>query len=368
MRIAEWHIYQRDLPVKDGPYTFAGQEVWTLDTTLVRLVSDTGIEGWGEVCPLGARYAPVSAGIVRAALTEIGESLIGVTADFNSVMCAVDTRILGQNYARSALDIAVHDLMGKALRVPVATLLGGAMTDRLPSYFATGIGDPDEIARLAADKVAWGYPRIQVKIGGRDVAEDIATLRKVHEAVGGHALLAADANRGLSQRDALRLSRECAAIPFALEQPCSSIEEVAAIRAQISHPIYLDESMTDLNTVLRVVGEGLADGFGMKLSRLGGLRPFSAFRDICATRGLFHTCDDSWGGDIVAAACAHMGAACDSKRLEAVWLATPYVEGSYVPDCPVSVEAGHVLLPKGPGLGLAIDAAQFDTPLASFGG
>jgi len=200
------------------------------------------------------------------------------------------------------------------------------------------------------------------------VAEDIATIRKVHEAVAGRARLAVDANRGLSTRDALRLCRECPDVPFVLEQPCNTIEEVAAIRGQVSHPIYLDESIVDLNTVLRAVGDGLVDGFGMKVSRLGGLRAFSAFRDICAARGLFHTCDDSWGGDIVAAACTHMGAACDPKWLEAVWLATPYIEGSYTPETPVRVEGGHIRLPQGPGLGIVPDAAQFGPPVASFGG
>ncbi len=368
MRLAEFHIYQKDLPVRYGPYTFAGQQVWSLDTTVVRLVSDTGVEGWGEVCPLGARYAPVSAAGVRATLMQVGEALIGTSITINSIAQAIDGQVNGQSYARSAIDIAAHDLLGKAMGVPVATLLGGAVANRLPSYFATGIGDPDDIAQLAADKVAQGFPRIQIKVGGRDVAEDIATVRKVHEAVGGLARLAVDANRGLSARDALRLSRECPDVPFVLEQPCNTIEEVAAIRHQINHPIYLDESMVDLNTVLRVVGVGLVDGFGMKLSRLGGLRPFSAFRDIAAARGLPHTCDDSWGGDIVAAACIHMGATVAPSQLEAVWLSTPYVAETYVPEAPVTVEAGHVNLPDGPGLGITPDVAQFGAPVASFGG
>lgn len=368
MRLAEFHVYQKDLPVKDGPYTMSGQQVWSLDTTIVRLVSDTGVEGWGEVCPVGPLYAPVQAGGIRAALAEIGACLIGASLNINAVTRAIDGQINGQNYARSAIDIAVHDLLGKALGVPVATLLGGALATRLPSYFATGIGEPDEIARLAAEKVKDGFPRIQIKVGGRDVAEDVATVRKVWEVVGDRARLAVDANRGLKARDALRLSRECHDVPFVLEQPCNTIEEVAAIRNQIGHPIYLDESMVDLNTVLRVIGDGLADGFGMKVSRLGGLRPFSAFRDMAAARSLPHTCDDSWGGDIVAAACIHMGATVAPAQLEAVWLSTPYVENSYVPEAPVTVQAGHVALPEGPGLGITPDPAGFGDPVMSFGG
>ena len=367
MRIAEVHIFQKDLPVKDGPYTMAGREVFELDSTIVRLVSDTGVVGWGEVCPLGPLYAPVTAKTVRAALSDIAPALIGSEVAPAIIGRAMDNAVLGQNYARSAIDLAVWDMIGKSLNQPVATLLGGALRTRMPSYFATGIGEPDDIAGLAKEKVREGYPRIQIKAGGRDVAEDIATVRKVWEAVGTSARLAVDCNRGLNQRDALRLSRECQDIPFALEQPCETIEEIAAIRPLIHHPVLLDESITDVNTALRVIREGLVDGFGMKISRLGGLTPFAAFRDICAARGLPHTVDDSWGGNIVAAACAHMGATVGEKTLEAVWLATPYQADHYGPDAPILVEDGHVNLPEGPGLGINPDPEQFAAPVLSEG-
>jgi L-alanine-DL-glutamate epimerase-like enolase superfamily enzyme len=368
MRIAEVHVYQKDLPVKDGPYTMSGQDVYELDTTIVRLVSDTGLAGWGEVCPVGPLYAPVTAKTIRAALVDVAPKLIGAEVTPRAVEAAIATAVMGHNYANSAIDIAIYDMMGKALGVPAATLLGGALRNRLPSYFATGIGEPSEIARLAKEKVHEGYPRIQIKAGGRDVAQDIATLRKVWEAVGNSAKLAVDCNRGLNQRDALRLSRECRDIPFTLEQPCNTIEEVAAIRPLIHHPMFLDESIVDLNTALRVIADGLVDGFGMKVSRLGGLSRFAAFRDICAARGLPHTVDDSWGGNIVAASCAQMGATVAPGLLEGVWLATPYQAEHYGPDAPVTVEDGHVMLPDGPGLGIAPDPAQFEVPVISEGG
>ena len=319
------------------------------------------------MCPLGPLYAPVTANTVRAALREIAPALIGVEVAPAIVARTMAATVNGQNYARSAIDIAVWDLMGKSLGLPVSTLLGGALRNRMPSYFATGIGEPDEIARLAKEKVREGYPRIQIKAGGRDVSMDIETIHKVWESVGRSARLAVDCNRGLNQRDALRLSQECTDIPFALEQPCDTIEEIAAIRPLVRHAMLLDESITDLNTALRVIGEGLVDGFGMKISRLGGLTDFRAFRDICSARGLTHTVDDSWGGNIVAAACAQMGATVPDATLEGVWLATPYQAENYRPDAPVSVEQGYVNLPKGPGLGICPDPEQFGNPIISEG-
>lgn len=368
MKIAQIHVFKKDLPVKDGPYTMAGQEVFDLDTTIVQLISDTGISGWGEVCPLGSLYAPVSAGTVRAALAEIAPLLIGVEIAPGIITRAIDGAVNGQNYARAAIDIAVWDVIGKSLGQPVASLLGGALRTRMPSYYATGIGDPDDIAALAKEKVREGYPRIQIKAGGREIAQDIATLRKVWEGIGTTARLAVDCNRGLNQKDALRLSRECQDIPFVLEQPCNTIEEIAAIRPLVHHPLFLDESIIDLNTSIRVIGEGLVDGFGMKISRLGGLSNFATFRDICAARGLPHTVDDSWGGNIIAAACAHMGATVPEKTLEGVWLATPYQTDHYGPDAPILIENGHVTLPEGPGLGINPDADQFGPPIISEGG
>ena len=92
-----------------------------------------------------------------------------------------------------------------------------------------------------------------------------------------------------------------------MEQPTNTIDELRAIRSQVNHPIYMDESGVDLNVVIRAATEGLVDGFGMKVTRLGGLMNMAIFRETCNALSLPHTCDDSWGGDIIAAACAHIG-------------------------------------------------------------
>ena len=309
MRIAEIHIYAYDLPVKNGPYTMAKAEVYSLDTTLVKIVADNGLVGWGETCPVGPTYAEAHAAGARAALAQMAPGLIGCECWPATLHRQMDAQLNGHNYAKAALDIALYDLLGKHLGVSVADLLGGAMADRVPSYYATGVGAPDDIARLAKEKLDEGYPRLQIKVGGRPVELDIETIRKVWEQIRGSGMrLAVDGNRGWTTRDALRVSRECPEIPFIMEQPCNTIEDLAKIRPQVSHGIYMDENSVDLNTVISAAGTGLVDGFGMKVTRIGGLQRMSTFRDICEVRNLPHTCDDSWGGDIIAAACVQMGA------------------------------------------------------------
>lgn len=367
MKIAELHIYAHDLPVKNAPYRMAMTEVWALPTTIVRLVSDTGVVGWGETCPVGATYAEMHVGGVQAALRAIGQGMIGYDVASLLLHQRMDGLLNGHNYAKAAIDIAAHDLMGRAFGVPVATLLGGALTDRIPSYYSTIVGDPDETARIAAEKAAEGYPRLQIKVGGRPVEVDVETVRKVWERVRGtHVRIAVDGNRSLTTRDALTLSRDCMDVPLVLEQPCNTIEELQKIRPQLRHGLYMDENGTNLNTVVSAIGSGLIDGFGMKITRIGGLQPMRVFRDICAVRTLPHTCDDSWGGDIIAAACAHVGASVQPRLMEGAWLAQPYIEGHYDSRNGVRIEGGHIRLPDGPGLGVVPDEGVFGAPLASF--
>lgn len=367
MKIAEIHIYQHDLPVKNGPYTMANAQVWALDTTLVKLVSDTGLIGWGETCPVGPTYAESHAGGARAALAQMAPGLIGAEVAPLTLHRTMDGLLNGHNYARAAIDIAAHDLLGKHLGVSVSDLLGGAATDRIPSYYATGVGTPDDIARLARDKLAEGYPRLQIKVGGRPVEIDIEVIRKVWEVIKGSGMrLAVDGNRGWTTRDALRVSRECPDVPFIMEQPCNTIEDLQKIRPQITHGLYMDENSTSLNTVITAAGTGLVDGFGMKVTRIGGLHPMRAFRDICEARNLPHTCDDSWGGDIIAAACTHIGATVRPDLLEGVWLAAPYIEGNYDSENGIRIEGGHITVPTGPGLGVIPDEALFGQPVTQF--
>ena len=366
MKIQRITLFQHDLPVRGGAYRMANASVTHLDSIIVRVESDCGAVGWGETCPVGSTYAPSHAEGARAALTKMAPHLIGTDLDKLVLLNRrMNCLLNGHHYAKAAIDIAAYDAIGRKTDRSVADLLGGAVTDRVPSYYATSVGEPDEIARIARDKADEGYPRLQIKISGRPVEMDIEVVRKVWEAVGNRVRLAVDGNRGMPTRDALLLSQACRDIPFVLEQPCDTLEEIAAIRAQLCHPIYLDEGATDLPTVIRAAN-GLVDGFGMKITRIGGLTPMATFRDLCEARDLPHTVDDSWGGDIIAAACVQLGATVSPKAYEGTWLAQPYIEGHYDPAGGVTVEDGHIALPTGPGLGITPDPTVFSLEVAQF--
>ena len=367
MRITEIHIYRKELPVLDGPYTMSTMAIHSLDATIIKMVCDSGLVGWGEVVPLGPLYQPQHARGARAAIAELAPGLIGHDS-LNPLLLRrrMDELLNGHLYAKAAIEIAQMDLMAKNYGVRVCDLLGGAAVDRVPAYFATGIGSPDDIARLSRDKADQGYRRIQIKAGGRDVSVDIEVVRKVWETVGNRVQIVVDPNRGMTAADAKRLSLSCSDIPFALEQPCRTMEEVVSIRSQIVHPIILDECLEGLNDVMRAISMGACDAFGLKITRMGGLNAMATIRDICAARSIPHTCEDSWGGDILAAAIVHIASTVEPRLLEAAWTPGNYIEEHYDPENGIQVQGGQFKLPDGMGLGISPDENRIGSLQASY--
>jgi len=127
----------------------------------------------------------------------------------------------------------------------------------------------------------------------------------------------------------------------------------------------VNENTEGPHDILRAIQMGICDGFGLKLTRLGGVNPFVTVRDLCEIRSLPHTCEDTWGGDIVAAACVQVAATIDPKLMEAVWIAGTYIEENYDPENGIRVVNGHIKVPTGPGLGITPDEKLFGEPISS---
>ncbi|MEI9425411.1 mandelate racemase [Mesorhizobium sp. Cs1299R1N1] len=367
MKIKRIRVFEKKLSIPGGEVKVGQATLSELDSTIVQVTSECGAVGWGETCPVGPIYGPSHSLGARAAIMEMGPGLIGASLSPVLLHRKMNSLLNGHSYAKAAFDIAAHDLIGKKTGMRVADLLGGAATEHVPFYFFVGIGGVDEVVRSVKDAQAEGYVRIQTKIGGRPVEEDIEVVRKVGEVLKKGVRWAVDGNRSLPVRDAIFLSRQCQDLQFVLEQPCNTIEEIAALRPKAQHPIYIDESGVDLSTVVRVIGSELCDGFGMKITRIGGLQPMATFRDICEARSMPHTSDDSWGGDIIGAACVHLGATVKPSLFEGCsWVNEILDESHYDPNSALRVIDGHVLLPARPGLGLEIDETMFGAAIADF--
>ncbi len=367
MNICEIHVYQKDLHIVDGPYTMSTMTLDSIDTTIVKIVSDSNLIGWGEVAPLGPNYQPQHALGARAAIAQMSPWLIGRSClDYLPLRRHMDSLLNGHNYAKAAIEIAVMDLVGKHHGARVCDLLGGAVRERLPAYYAVGIGNPVQTAQTAVEKINTGYKRLQFKIGGRDVATDIAVIKEVWKTIGDQAQIVVDANRGLTASQAMRFSLSCRDIPLTMEQPCNTMEEVKSIRPQICHPLAIDENLESISDVLRAISMDVCDAFGLKISRLGGLSAMATVRDICEARSIPHSMEDSWGGDITSAAILHMAATVKPEMLEGVWTSGNYIEEHYDPINGIKVNNGFFDLPAGPGLGITPDESRIGTLVASY--
>lgn len=369
MKIRQIRLYQHDLEVTDGRYDMSISHVEALDSTVVAVETDSGLIGYGETCPLGSAYQPQHAAGARAALGELAPTLLGLNPSrLNLINDTMDQVLLGHAYAKAAIDIACWDLLGKQRNERVCDLLGGARQDPVPSYYGILPTSPEDAAAQASDLQDRGFKRIQIKTGKSGVDVDIAVTRAVAEVTRPDVRLLADANRGWTQRDAIVFSEACTDIPLALEQPCATMAENAALRGRVRHPVFLDESADSVASVMEAVEGGVAQGFGMKVTRVGGITAMATVIAICTARSIPLTCDDTWGGDITAATTAHLGSTVPVRLFEGTWIAELYTRSSY--RCltePITNGDGCITLPDGPGLGVKPDLEAWPEPTSVFG-
>ncbi len=368
MRIREIRVYQHDIEVAGGLYQMSISEVTALDTTVVAIETEDGLVGYGETCPLGPIYQPQHALGARAAIAEMAPGLIGVDAAKRGLVSdAMEARLLGHAYAKAPFDVACWDLAGKAADMRVCDLLGGARQDVIPSYYGIMPGTPEQSAEHAVLLQDRGFRRLQVKTGGRPLDEDIAVMRAVAAVARPGVRLLADANRGWTQRDAIVFSGACRDIPLVLEQPCSTFDENAMLAGRVQHPVFLDESADSVASVMRAIETGVAQGFGMKLSRVGGITNMATVIALCAARSIPMTSDDTWGGDITNAATVHVGASVPPAIFEGTWIGYPYTASSYAVKTPaITNDAGVIAVPEGPGLGVEPDLEAWPDPVAIY--
>ncbi|MBT4677133.1 MAG: mandelate racemase, partial [Acidimicrobiaceae bacterium] len=147
MKITAIDVFQHDLPVKDAPYRMGLQDVWHLDSTIVRLECDDGTVAYGETCPLGSTYQPQHAVGARAALAEMAPYLLGMDpTTIGRINATMDSVLMGHRYAKAAIDVACWDATGKSYGVRICDLLGGAVRERVPSYHGVLIASPEDSA------------------------------------------------------------------------------------------------------------------------------------------------------------------------------------------------------------------------------
>jgi cis-L-3-hydroxyproline dehydratase len=367
MRITRLLAYQVDLPLKEGSYNWSGgKSVSVFDSTVVRIETDAGLVGHGEVCPLGPAYLPAYGAGVRAGLAELGPHLLGEDPrELVRLNRLMEARLKGHAYVKSAVDMACWDLLGKAAGLPVCVLLGGRFGEAVDLYRAISQDAPERMAERVSGYRAEGYGKFQLKVGG-DPDTDIARIRAVAAALQPGNVLVADANTGWLPHQAARVVRAVRDIDVYIEQPCISYAECLSLRRRTDHPFVLDESVDSVGMLLRAHADAAMDVVNLKISKLGGLTAARQARDLCVSMGVAMTIEDSWGGDIVTAAIAHLAHSTpEAFRFSATdfnsYVTRPIAEGA-----PVRVQ-GRMKASEAPGLGVTPLADALGEPALTIG-
>lgn len=337
--------------LSDPGWKFARATVPRLDGWTVVLEDGNGVQGLGYAHAIPA-ITDVGDG-VQAALAFLLPLLPGRSpADLNAIMGDIDARLAFANSAKAAIDMALHDLLARQLRVPLHVLLGGAVRAGVAQARIVPIKRPDEMAVHAAHLVQQGYRQLKLKLAGDEL--DVARVAEVRAAAGAGAVLTLDPNQSY---DAKRMMRTFARIErhdiALIEQPLPASDWTGMKRLTDALPVAIeaDESAATLDDVLALVGGGVVDAVNLKVTKLGGLRKFAAAVAICETGGVTCRVGATFGPALLQAAALH-AAACVGKLPFACEL-SEHLHLRDDPFTPLPVDGGAMSLPPGAGCGVA---------------
>jgi muconate cycloisomerase len=338
------------------PVVMAGEEVRRADNVLVRIEAG-GLVGWGE-----AASAPVMTGdtleSIVSAVHYLSTALRGRdAADIAGALAAMDGRMYGNHGAKAAIEIALHDLVGRASGKPVHALLGEKKRSRLPLLGVIGGGDRDGDLRDAGQKKASGVTAYKIKVGIDTPENDAARTREICKVLGGGMLISADANQGYTTEQALAYVRAVkdSGLDF-FEQPveAADLAGMAAVAAATAIAIGADEGIHSLEDIRRHHERKAAGGVSLKAIKLGGIRAVTEAGRLCDNLGMNVNISCKTGESSVACAAAlHVAAVIPNVAWGLTLTHGGLAEDIAVQSVPTS--KGFVDSLDRPGLGIDVD-------------
>jgi galactonate dehydratase len=266
--------------------------------------------------------------------------------------------------AQSAIDLALWDIKGKALNQPVHVLLGGKMRDKVVCYTGIGGKTPQDTARMAQERVAAGWQYLRMSVNERDgileprtaVRDSLAHFAAVREAVGPEVEICIDVHTRLDPPDTIRLGRELEEYdPFFIEDPlrCENPQTYRLVRQHVSSPLAIGEHYATKWEFRQLIEEELLDYARIDLCIVGGLTEARKVANWCETHYIKIVPHNPLG-PVSAAACLHLDLACDNFAVQEGGLVGHAVMQDLFP-VQVPYEAGYLLPPNRPGLGVEFD-------------
>jgi L-alanine-DL-glutamate epimerase-like enolase superfamily enzyme len=328
---------------------------------ILRVHTDEGIIGLGEVSCTAIWSGEDASTAIHMIQQYLEPALTGEDPrDIERLSIKMRRGLAGNPFTKSGIEIALWDILGKSVGLPVYRLLGGAVRDRIPIKMSvSGVG-PERAAELGRFAVSIGLTALKVKTG-IEAQADIARVRAVRAAVGPDFRVGVDANGGWSPRVAIqtirRLADECKI--FFAEQPVAplDIQWLVDVRRNVPVPVMADESCYTLQDSMALARAGAADILSLYIGKGGGIGPARKMAAVAEAAGLTCTVGSNLELGVASAAMAHVAAACPGIGAEEFPcdILGPI---AYVHDLlaePFDFRHGSMKAPDGPGLGVALD-------------
>lgn len=375
MEIAGCEVFLVALPSRREHTWASKMETPIGHHALVRLDTDEGLSGWGEAPAIATwggaamRYYGETPETVRHVVCDhLLPALRGSDPrEIGVVHARMDKVVKGHPYAKAAIDIACYDVAGKALDVPVSTLLGGRRRDGVEVTHSLGIMDVDRCVAEAEAAVGEGARTIKCKTG-LDTERDVELVRRLRESLGDEVNIRVDGNEGYrTVWEAIEVTRRQEEYGLLLcEQPVAGAHALADVAARVETPVMADESAWTVHDILELHDLGAAACFSCYVTKPGGLYRARQQAEVAAALGLYCDIGGSIEMGVGNAANLHLGAALEQAILPSVCPVTkpegsagPELAGIYYLDDivtePFRFEEGRVLIPGGPGLGVEVD-------------
>lgn len=333
---------------------------WSMEAAehvLVKITDSEGLVGWGEATPRATLYGDTQASTVAIIDRWIAPMLIGMEPFALEAAWECMDRVAGNLPAKAAVDIALHDLLGKRLGVSVGCVLGGVGRKRVPLGTNVPLGPPEKVAETASEAVARGIRLLKIKVG-EDPDRDVAAFKAIRRAVGEDVTMAVDANQGYSVATAIRVLNRMQEWGLAwAEEPVKAWDAAGKLKVaqSVRVPLLLDESVFTPEDTLREIGNGACGMISIKPIRSGFTRSraIASLAQAANIPCLLGTARECGPGTVAA---AHFAAQCRSIQWTEI-PGQPLFEATLLQE-PPRLEGGSLLLPGGPGLGVEIDESQ----------
>ncbi len=367
MKITRISVYRKDLPLAD-PYWLSGGRLKfdVLDATFVKLETDAGLTGWGEGTPWGHTYVPAHGPGIRAGIETMAPVILGQDPRMNELVeRAMDLCLPGHLYAKAPVDLACWDIMGKASGLPIADLLGGRRDTGTPAASSVSSGDPDYMMGIIDKYRGQGYVAHSAKVGG-DVDRDIERIRHIEANRKPGEIILYDVNRAWTRREAGIVMNAVADLGVTFEQPGETLDDIAEIRKVTTSPISVDETLVTLQDACRIARDGIADVFGIKLNRVGGLTKARRMRDVALAHGIQMFVMATGGSVMADTEAAHVAQSIPEEFIRASWSCQDMLTVDVAPGRGCRTKDGMLTVDDTPGLGCDPNEAILGDPVAVY--